>query len=87
MCDMGWIAAVEDDSSGDSSNIRFAICEDQRDVKKRKETYKKHFIREAAKRFSKDLKLGNADIPARFKTNEYKQAVRELQHEHHFSDT
>lgn len=57
--------------------------EEKQVVEQRMESYKRHFIRSAAKRFPRDLKLGLTDIPARFNTAEYKQAVRELGNEPH----
>ena len=75
MVEMGWITHLT------HSTIKFAICEDKREIKKRKETCKKHFIHHAAQRFIRDLKLGKTDIPARFKSGEYKEAVRELLHD------
>ena len=81
MFEMGWITMLHDGESGNESTIKFAICEDKREIKKRKETYKKHFVHHAAQRFIHDLKLGRADIPARFKSGEYKEAVRELLHD------
>lgn len=78
MGEMGWITFPNDGSFGMNSTIKFEMCEDKREVEKRKETYKKHFIRQAAKRFPRDLKNGLVDIPAKFNTAEYKQAVREL---------
>ncbi len=78
MQEMGWITFPDDGSTGAESTVQLEMREDLREIKKRMETYKKHFIRQAAKRFPHDLKSGITDIPARFNTAEYKRAVREL---------
>ena len=77
MFEMGWVNMVHDSES----TVKFVICEDKREIKKRKETCKKHFIHHAAQAFVHDLRSGKADIPARFKSGEYKEAVKELLHD------